>query len=72
MIKKETAISQSNERLTPFAEDFMFSLVMRDPDICKGLLELILPEADIGEVRVTTPDNVLFDENGVAPICAAD
>ena len=47
MIKKETAISQRNERLTPFTEDFMFSLVMRDPDICKGLLELILPKDDI-------------------------
>ena len=67
----ETKIADKYD-LIPFTDDFTFSLVMRDPEICRDFLNLILPEADIGEVRVTTPDNVLFDENGVAPICAAD
>ena len=63
MIKKETVTNQSNEKFMPFTDDMIFSLVMRDPDICRRVAEMILPDEDIGEVRIATPDNMLFDEN---------
>ena len=32
----------------PFTNDFIFSLVMRDPTLCRELLALALPEEDFG------------------------
>ena len=57
------SMSENNEKRTPFINDWMFALVMRDPDICKGLLELVLSKDDIGEVKIATPDHPIFDEN---------
>ena len=51
------------DKFIPFTDNMIFSLVMRDPDICRRVAEMILPDEDIGEVRVATPNNVLFDEN---------
>ena len=36
----------------PFTNNFVFPLVMQDEDICRGVLELILPDEEIGEIRV--------------------
>jgi len=46
----------------PFTNRFTFSMVMRDPEICKGMLERILPGEDFGEVRninTSTDDEIL-------------
>lgn len=61
--KQQNENTQNNEVLTPFTNDLMFALVMRDPDICRGIAELLLPDEEIGEVIIATPDNPLFDEN---------
>ena len=36
----------------PFTNDFIFSLVMRDPTLCRELLALALPEEDFGETAL--------------------
>ena len=61
--KQQNENTQNNEVLTPFTNDLMFALVMRGPDICRGIAELLLPDEEIGEVIIATPDNPLFDEN---------
>ena len=50
---------ENKTKFYPFTNRFTFSMVMRDPKICKGLLERILPEVDFGEVRNT---NELTDD----------
>ena len=35
--KQQNENTQNNEVLTPFTNDLMFALAMRDPDICGGL-----------------------------------
>ena len=37
----------------PFTNQFTFSMVMRDPVICKGMLDRILPDVNFGEVKNT-------------------
>lgn len=39
----------------PFTNDFMFSLVMRDEQLCIDFLRLILPDDDFTEVRIEEP-----------------
>ncbi len=41
----------------PFTSRFMFSMVMGDQRICKGLLERILPDVDFGEVRINEDES---------------
>lgn len=36
----------------PFTNSIVFSLVMRDPSLCRDLLQLILPERQVQEVRL--------------------
>ena len=55
--KKQNESAQSKEELIPFTNDFIFALVMRDPDICKGIAELIIPDEEIGEVKIAMEDN---------------
>lgn len=43
--------TKTETKFYPFTNRFTFSMVMRDPEICKGLLERILPEVDFEEVR---------------------
>ena len=42
---------KQNERI-PFTDDLMFSLVVRDENICRQLLERILPDEKFGEIRL--------------------
>ena len=44
---------ETNTEFYPFTNQFTFSMVMRDPAICKGLLDRILPDVGFGEVRNT-------------------
>lgn len=46
----ETNLENDTE-FYPFTNQFTFSMVMRDPAICKGLLDRILPDVGFGEVR---------------------
>jgi len=48
MIEKKDKL----EERIPFTDDLIFALVMRDPEICKGLLERILPEVQFSEIRI--------------------
>ena len=36
------------EDLIPYTDSLIFSLVMRDEEICRGVLQAILPEEDFG------------------------
>ena len=46
----------------PFTDDLMFSLVMRDTEICREFLQLVLPEEKFGEIKITSPEDPLFGE----------
>lgn len=47
---------------SPFTDDFIFALVMRDVKICKGLLERIIPETEFGEIRLISCEHPLFSD----------
>ena len=51
-----------NERI-PFTDDLMFSMVMRDENICRRLLERILPDEEFGEIRIEDHEGGLYIEN---------
>ena len=40
----------------PFTDDWMFSMVMRDPEICRQLLERILPGEQFTQIQLSEPD----------------
>ena len=50
----------------PFTDDIMFSLVMRDEEICRGILEMILPDEEFGEIRMVEGANPLLDDGPLA------
>ena len=49
---------KKNERI-PFTDDLMFSLVVRDENICRQLLERILPESSFKLIQATILPNAL-------------
>ena len=52
------ASSAAVKRL-PFTDDWMFGMVMRDPEICRELLERILPDEQVSEIQFADPDSGL-------------
>ena len=55
------------ENLT-LANDFMFSKVMRDPELCTEMIRRIFPDMDIGHIEFTQPQKSVkhsFDTRGV-------
>ncbi|MGN0720376.1 MAG: Rpn family recombination-promoting nuclease/putative transposase [Anaerovoracaceae bacterium] len=54
-------IYKPNERI-PFTDEIMFSLVMRDENICRKLLNLILPGEEFGEIRFESSEDDLIIE----------
>ena len=60
--KQQNERAQNKEDFKPFTNDFIFALVMRDPDICKGIAELIIPDGEIGEVKIAASENSSPDE----------
>ncbi|MGN0735133.1 MAG: Rpn family recombination-promoting nuclease/putative transposase [Anaerovoracaceae bacterium] len=52
---------KQNERI-PFTDDLMFSLVVRDENICRQLLERILPDEQFGEIRIENAEDGLYVE----------
>ena len=55
--KQQNERAQKKEDFKPFTNDFIFALVMRDPDICKGIAELIISDEEIGEVKIAASEN---------------
>lgn len=52
----------------PITNDFMFTRVMRDPEICKGFLQEVLPDIRIRELHYLEPQKTLegnVDARGV-------
>ena len=49
----------------PFTNDKIFMNVMRSPKICRALLELILPNEEIGAIRLKKSDNPLIDNSEI-------
>ena len=60
--KQQNERAQNKEDFKPFTNDFIFTLVMRDPDTCKGIAELIIPDEEIGEVKIAASENSSPDE----------
>ena len=60
--KRQVESTPNKGEFMPFTNDFVFALVMRDPDICKGIAELILPDEEIGEVKIALSDDSSSDE----------
>ena len=44
MNKPKQKQSREHREQIPFTDDLMFSLVMRDTEICREFLQLVLPE----------------------------
>ena len=49
----------------PFTDDKIFMNVMRSSKICRALLELILPNEEIGAVRIKKSDNPFVDNSEI-------
>ncbi len=60
-----TTSAELDPDFRPFTDDFIFSLVMRDPALCRELLALALPEEDFGEIKIMKSQNPLIDEPAV-------
>ena len=60
-----TTSAELDPDFRPFTDDFIFSLVMRDPTLCRELLALALPEEDFGEIKIMKSQNPLIDEPAV-------
>ena len=58
-----TTSAELDPDFRPFTDDFIFSLVMRDPALCRELLALALPEEDFGEIKIMKSQNPLIDES---------
>ena len=62
--KKDNSIYDSPNFL-PFTNDKIFMNVMRSPKICRALLELILPNEEIGAIRIKKSDNPFVDNSEI-------
>ena len=49
----------------PFTNDKIFMNVMRSPKICRALLELILPNEELGAIRIKKSDNPFVDNSEI-------
>ena len=63
--KRKKQKAQKKREFVPFTRDWMFAAVTRDPGICKGLLEVILPGENIEKIEIATPENPIMDEDFV-------
>ena len=46
----------------PFTNDNIFMNVMRSPEICRGILELALPNEEFGEIRIMNSPHPFLDD----------
>ena len=61
---KDNSIYDSPD-FRPFTNDKIFMNVMRSPKICRALLELILPNEEIGAIRIKKSDNPFVDNSAI-------
>ena len=61
---KDNSIYDSPD-FRPFTNDKIFMNVMRSPKICRALLELILPNEEIGAIRIKRSDNPFVDNSEI-------
>ena len=64
MIENNNSIYDSPNFL-PFTNDKIFMNVMRSPKICRALLEVILPNEEIGAIRIKKSDNPFLDNSAI-------
>ena len=62
MNKPKQKQNREHGKQIPFTDDLMFSLVMRDTEICREFLQLVLQEEEFGEIKITSPEDPLFGE----------
>ena len=55
-------MNTKDEQRARFTDDLIFSLVMRDEEICRGLLERILPDEEFGEIKLANKEHPLFSD----------
>ncbi len=46
----------------PFTDDNIFMNVMRSPEICRGILELVLPDEEFGEIKIMNSQHPFLDD----------
>ena len=54
--------SKSGGDFLPFTNDYIFGMVMREPNVCMGFLKAVLPEEDFSEIKMKLPANPLLRE----------
>lgn len=47
--------------MAKFTDSFTFDLVMQDPEVCRGVLKLILPNEEFGTIRMRPSGNPLYN-----------
>ena len=67
MNKPKQKQNREHGKQIPFTDDLMFSLVMRDTEICREFLQLVLQEEEFGEIKITSPEDPLFGEVASEP-----
>ena len=56
-------INNNHKDFLPFTNDFIFGMVMREPNVCLGFLKAVLPEEDFSEIKMKLPANPLLRED---------
>ena len=65
MDKDKNWKNASSSGLHPFTDDYIFMNVMRHPKICRGILELILPDEEFGAIRIMKSTNPFVDNSDI-------
>ena len=55
----------SSQIIRPFTNDFIFMNVMRNPKICREILKMILPNEEIGAIRIKKSENPFVDNSEI-------
>ena len=54
--------STDRKNMLPFTHDFIFGMVMRDPEVCREFLRTVLPKENFKEIKLRMPENPLLSE----------
>lgn len=63
LYSKRNTISHETSKKIPFTDDWMFSMVMRDPEICRELLQRILPGERFTRIQLADSNGGFSDDN---------
>ena len=56
----------NTENIIPFTDDFIFSHVMQHPEICKGILERVLPDEEFSDIKIIPNENSIISDSPIA------